>query len=95
MIIFILLLIAPFFVKDEGNIIYYIGITARIIMGVWMIFNGIWSACSNYYSIFNLNGNQNKIQSHKWVWWILILVGVGCIITAFLGYGFNNVSKVD
>jgi hypothetical protein len=94
MLIFFLLIIAPFFVKDRGNTVYYIGIVARIIMGIWITFNGLWNACTNYFSILNLSKNQNDRESHKWVWWIFVLLGIGCIITAFMGYGFNGVRKL-
>lgn len=90
--LFLILLISPFFVSDKMSI-YYIGIADRIILGIWCIFNGIWNACTDYYSVFKNNRFQKNNKTPKWAWWIVFIVGVGCIITASLGYGFNNATK--
>lgn len=62
-------------------------------MGLWCIFNGIWNSCTDYYSILKYNRFQKNNTTPKWAWWILFIVGIGCLITAFMGYGFNNVKK--
>jgi hypothetical protein len=64
-----------------------------IILGIWFIFNGIWNACTDYYSILKNNRFQKNKKTPKWAWWILFIIGDGCLITAFMGYGFNNVKK--
>jgi hypothetical protein len=93
MLVFLILIITPIFVIDKAANMYYVGIIARIIMGIWSIFNGLWNACTDYYSIFNNSKYEEDYKSHKWVWWLLILLGVGCLITAYMGYGFNGVKK--
>jgi hypothetical protein len=70
-----------------------VGITARVVMGIWFIFNGIWNACTDYYSILKNNRFQKNDKTPKWMWWIIFALGIGCIITAFMGYGFNGVKK--
>lgn len=93
MFVFSILLITPFFIIDKVVDVYYVGIVARIIMGIWFIFNGIWNACTDYYSILKNNRFQNNNKTPKWMWWIIFAFGIGCIITAFMGYGFNGVKK--
>lgn len=92
MLIFFILFITPFFI-GKGIEVYYIGIICRIIMGLWCIFNGIWNAFTDYYSILKNNIFQKNKNTPKWAWLILLVLGIGCIITAFMGYGFNNVKK--
>lgn len=81
------------FVITNGTVIYYIGIVFRVILGLWCIFNGIWNLCTDYYSILKNNRFQKNNPTPKWAWWILFILGIGCLITAFMGYGFNNVQK--
>ncbi|WP_434799550.1 hypothetical protein [Terrisporobacter vanillatitrophus] len=81
------------FVITNGTVIYYIGIVLRVIIGLWCIFNGIWNSCTDYYSILKNNRFQKNNTTPKWAWWILLVVGIGCLITAFMGYGFNNIEK--
>lgn len=89
----IFLLLFTSFVITNGTVIYYLGIICRVIMGLWCIFNGIWNSCTDYYSILKYNRFQKNNTTPKWAWWILFIVGIGCLITAFMGYGFNNVKK--
>lgn len=89
----IFLLLFTSFVITNGTVIYYLGIICRVIMGLWFIFNGIWNSCTDYYSILKNNRFQKNNTTPKWAWWILFIVGIGCLITAFMGYGFNNVKK--
>lgn len=77
----------------NGAAKYYLGIVCRVLIGLWCIFNGIWNSYTDYYSILKNNRFQKKNTTPKWAWWILIIFGIGCLITAFMGYGFNNVSK--
>lgn len=92
MAIFFILFFSPFFISDKMAV-YYIGIIARIILGIWCIFNGIWNSSTDYYSILKNNKFQSNKKIEKRVWWLVFILGVGCIITAFMGYGFNNVKK--
>ncbi|MBK1813304.1 hypothetical protein JHL18_22030 [Clostridium sp. YIM B02505] len=91
-LLFFILSITPIFITDRLAI-YYVGITARMIMGVWAIFNGLWNGCTDYYSFLKNNRFQKNDKTPKWIWLLLFIVGVGCIITAFMGYGFNGVKK--
>lgn len=92
-LIFFTLLIIPIFIIDKVANVYYVGIIARITMGIWLIFNGIWNACTDFYSIFNNSKYQKDYKTHKWIWWLIVILGIGCLITAFMGYGFNGVKK--
>ena len=88
-----LLIIAPLLIITKVAEVYYVGIISRIILGVWCIFNGLWNVSTEYYSIFKTNLFL-KINNHpKWVWWIVVIIGVICLITAFMGYGYNGVKK--
>lgn len=93
MVIIFILLITPFFIIDKVAEVYYVGIVERIIFGIWCIFNGIWNACTDYYSILKSNRFQKGKRTPKWAWWLVFVLGIGCIITAFMGYGFNGVKK--
>ena len=86
-------LVAPSLVVGKVFDIYYIGVISRVILGVWCIFNGIWNGGTNYYSIFKTNRFRKINNSPKWAWWIVFIVGIACLITAFMGYGYNNVGK--
>lgn len=88
-----ILLITPFFITDIVADIYFVGVAARIIIGIWFIFNGIWNSCTDYYSILKNNRFQKNNKTPNWMWWIIFALGVGCIITALRGYGFNGVKK--
>lgn len=90
--IFFILFFSPFFITDKGEV-YYIGIIIRAILGIWCIFNGIWNSSTDYYSILKNNRFQKNKKTPKWAWGLLFIVGVGCLITASMGYGFNNVKK--
>jgi hypothetical protein len=90
--IFFILFVSSLFISDKMSV-YYIGIADRVILGIWCIFNGIWNACTDYYSIFKSNRFEKRNKTPQWAWWFVFIVGVGCIITASLGYGFNNVTK--
>jgi len=90
--LFFVSLFLPFFISDRLAV-YYIGISARILLGIWCIFNGIWNACTDYYSILKVGIYQHKRKVPKWAWWLIFILGIGCIITAFMGFGFNNVKK--
>lgn len=87
--LFFILFFIPLLLAGNGIVKYYIGIACRIIFGIWCIFNGLWNSCTNYYSILR---NKSK-NAPKWAWWIVFILGIGCLITAFMGYGFNNVEK--
>ncbi|WP_073339420.1 hypothetical protein [Clostridium grantii] len=88
-----LLVIAPVLIITKGDKVYYVGIISRIILGILCIFNGLWNWGTEYYSVFKTNLFM-KINNHpKWVWWIVIIVGIVCLITAFMGYGYNGVKK--
>ena len=89
-----ILFFTPLVITDNGTVIYYIGIVCRVILGLWCIFNGIWNSCTDYYSILKNNRFQKNNTTPKWAWWILFILGIGCLITAFMGYGFNNVQKL-
>ena len=90
--IFLMLFFSSFFMTDKG-MVYYIGIVTRVFLGIWCIFNGIWNSSTNYYSILKNDRLQKNKYTPKWAWWLLFIVGVGCLITASMGYGFNNVKK--
>lgn len=92
MFVFIVLFASPLFISNRVAI-YYIGICDRVILGIWCIFNGVWNACTDYYSIFKSNRFNKRNKAPKWAWWFVFILGVLCIITAYLGYGFNNVMK--
>jgi hypothetical protein len=92
MFIFFILFVSPIFISDKMTI-YFIGIADRVILGVWCIINGIWNACTDYYSFFKINRFEKINKIPQWAWWFVFIVGVGCIITAFWGDGFNNVTK--
>lgn len=90
--IFFILLFSIFFMKDKW-MIYYMGVIDRIILGIWCVFNGIWNSFTDYYSILKNNMYQRNKTVPRWGWLLLLVLGLGCIITALMGYGFNNVSK--
>ncbi|GFP76199.1 hypothetical protein [Clostridium fungisolvens] len=92
MLLFFILLITPIFITDRLAI-YYVGIAARILLGIWCIFNGLWNSCTDYYSFLKNNRFQKNNKTPRWAWFLLLIVGVECIITAFMGYGFNGVKK--
>ena len=92
LLIFFILLFPSFFITDNGAV-YYIGIIARVILGIWCVFNGIWNYFTDYYSILKNNRFRKNKKIQKLAWWLLFILGVGCLITAFIGYGFNNVNK--
>lgn len=89
---FLILVITAIFLTNRIQV-YYIGIASRMILGILCVFNGIWNACTNYYSIINNNRFQKYGKIARWLWWLIFIVGVLCIITAFMGYGFNGVKK--
>ncbi len=86
------LLFLPFFIADR-SIVYYIGIVDRIIFGLLFIFNGIWNYSTDYYSILKNTKPQTNKKTSKWIWVLIIFLGIGFLVTAFMGYGFNNVHK--
>lgn len=88
----IALLIAGIAASDR-NVVYYIGIADRMIFGVLFIFNGLWNYFTDYYSIANNNKVHADKNEPKWPWLLVAAVGVGMLITAFMGYGFNGVQK--
>jgi hypothetical protein len=79
------------FISDRSAV-YYIGILDRIVFGIFFIFNGLWNCITGYYSIVNYKVQADK-TAPKWPWLLIIVIGMGMFITAFMGYGFNNVSK--
>lgn len=91
-IIGLVLLFLPFFIADK-SIVYYIGIVDRIFFGIWLIFNGIWNYLTDYYSILKNNKLHTNPKTSKWVWVLITILGMGFLVTAFMGYGFNNVQK--
>ena len=86
-------LIGPFLVIGKVFEVYYIGISSRITLGIWCIFNGVWNGWTEYYSIFKTNRFKKINNSPNWTWWIVFIVGIACLITAYMGYGYNNVGK--
>lgn len=92
-LIFFILLVTPIFIINKVADVYYVGIAARIIMGIWCVFNGLWNGFTDYYSLLKNNRFQKNTKTPKWAWLLIFIVGVGCIITAFMGYGFNGVRK--
>jgi hypothetical protein len=90
--LFFVLLFSPFFIADKW-VVYYIGIIDRVTLGIWCIFNGIWNSSTDYYSLLKNNRFQKNRRTPKWAWWLLLIVGVLCLITAYCGYGFNNIKK--
>jgi len=90
--IFFILIIYSFFITNEWKE-YYIGIISRSIFGIWCIFNGIWNIYKDNYSVLKDRRFQRNKKTPKWAWWLIFIVGVGCLITAFMGYGFNYVNK--
>ncbi|OPJ55210.1 hypothetical protein [Clostridium oryzae] len=94
-IIFCILSVIPFVAIANRTYIYYIGIASKFILGIWCIFNGIWNACTDYYSFFK-NKRINKTNKvARWLWWFVFVLGIICIITASMGYGFNVVRKPE
>ncbi|MGE5614504.1 MAG: hypothetical protein ACM3XR_08865 [Bacillota bacterium] len=89
---FLILVITAIFLTNRIQV-YYIGIASRMILGILCVFNSIWNACTNYYSIIKNNRFQKNGNIARWLWWLIFIVGVLCIITAFMGYGFNGVKK--
>ncbi len=79
-----LILIVLAVVLPDRAAIYYIGLAARTLLGLLLIYNGIWNACTGYYSLSKFNSMP------KWVWWVLLVFGIAVIITVFMGYGFNT-----
>ncbi|GKU25036.1 hypothetical protein [Clostridium folliculivorans] len=92
-VLFSIILITPLSIIDRVADVYYVGIVTRIIMGIWFIFNGLWNGCTDYYSFLKNNRFQKNTKTPRWIWLLLFILGVGCIITAFMGYGFNGVKK--
>jgi hypothetical protein len=92
MLIIFILLITPKSVIDKVTDVYYVGIITRIITGILCIFNGIWSTFTNYYSIANYKSHADK-NVPRWPWVLIIILGIGMLVTAFMGYGFNGVKK--
>lgn len=92
MVLFLTSLLLPLVITDRWAI-YYFGIAARTLLGIWCIFNGIWNAYTDYYSLLKLNMFQKNKRTPKWGWWLILILGIGCIITALMGFGFNNVKK--
>ncbi len=88
-----ILFVMPFFIIGKRTEIYYIGIIFRATLGIWCIFNGIWNAFTDYYSILKNNRFQKNNDTPKWKWLVLLFLGIGCIITAYMGYGFNSITK--
>ncbi len=91
-VVMCVLFFAPLVITN-GTLSYYIGIVLRVTMGLWCIFNGIWNSYTDYYSILKNNRFQKNNTTPNWAWWLLLVVGIACLITAFMGYGFNNVQK--
>ena len=91
MLVMLILFISPFFIVSKN--LYYIGISFRIITGIWCIFNGIWNVFTDYYSIFKTNRFRKINSVPKWGWWVVLVVGIAFLITAYMGYGFNNIQK--
>lgn len=91
-LIFFILFFTPFFINDRGTL-YYTGIIDRYTIGIWCVFNGIWNSSTDFYSILKTNQIQKNKKVPKWTWWFLLILGVGFLITAYMGYGFNNVQK--
>ncbi|MDF2820864.1 MAG: hypothetical protein K0R15_1305 [Clostridiales bacterium] len=88
-LMFLILLFTPLFLIDKVQI-YYAGIFTRLTIGFWCIFNGIWNGWTNFYSIFKINP-KNKI--HKWSWYVILVMGIGFLVTACMGYGYNGVEN--
>ena len=88
-----LLVVAPALIITKVVETYYIGIISRLILGIWCIFNGLWNGFTEYYSFFKTSLFQKNNSHSKWVWWIVIIVGIICLITAAMGYGYNGVTK--
>lgn len=79
-----LLLMSAMLVRDNKTL-YVIGIIVRMNLGLWCVINGVWNYFTRFYSFKRFK----KIP--RWGWLLLILIGIMCIVTAFMGYGFNNV----
>jgi hypothetical protein len=90
--VFFISLFSLLYITDRWAV-YYIGIASRVLLGIWCIFNGIWNACTDYYSILMVGIYRHNKKIPKWGWWVIFILGIWCIITAFMGYGFNNVEK--
>jgi hypothetical protein len=78
-------------ISDRGTV-YYMGIVTRIVFGILIIFNGIWNCMPSYFSISNNKANAGK-RTPRWPWYLCIALGIGMLVTAFMGYGFNGVHK--
>ncbi|ERI93838.1 hypothetical protein HMPREF1982_01412 [Clostridiales bacterium oral taxon 876 str. F0540] len=91
-ILIFVLLFSPIIITDRLAV-YYMGVAVRMLLGIWCIFNGVWNACTDYYSILKLKIFQNNKVTPSWAWWLIFMVGVICVITAFMGIGFNNIKK--
>lgn len=92
-LIILIPLIGSFLISSRRDIIYYAGIVCRSALGVWCIFNGIWNSTNDYYSILKNNRFQRNSKTPRWAWLLLLIIGIGCLITAYAGYGFNGVKK--
>ncbi len=90
--IFFILFFSAIFITDKFAV-YYIGIIVRIILGIWCIFNGIWNSSTDYYSLLKSKWFVKNKETPIWGWWLLIVLGIICLVTASMGYGFNNVEK--
>lgn len=77
----------------DRTVIYYIGIVNRIVYGICFIFNGLWNYLTNYYSITNNNKFHADKEAPKWPWLLIAALGIGMVVTAFMGNGFNGVQK--
>jgi len=82
--IYFVIVIAPLMILTKVGEIYCVGIISLIIFGLWCVFNGIWNACTDYYSVFKTEKFQKIKNCPKWVWWIVFIVGVLAIVTAFI-----------
>ena len=93
MVIILIAVLTPLSIVNKVAEPYYVGIATRIILGIWCTVNGIWNACTSYYSILKPSKSNEDPNTHKWIWWIFVALGIGCLITAFMGYGFNGITK--
>jgi purine-cytosine permease-like protein len=93
LIIFAIGLLVTSIAISDRSAVYYTGIVERIVFGILLIFNGIWNCSPNYYSIANNSKNPAGKTTPKWPWVLIAALGIGMIVTAFMGYGFNGVNK--
>lgn len=66
---------------------YLLRIISRGVMGVLLVYDSIYLLMADRWTLFSIKASSKQ----RLIGAILIgIVGIGCVITAFLGYGING-----